>query len=41
MLGSCATEEGRNELFPQLLFRAVPIGFVAAFLLTGALIFIF
>ena len=40
VLGSCPSEEGRNELFPQLLFRAVPIGFVAAFLLTGVLIFI-
>ena len=40
VLGSCATDEGRNELFPQLLFRAVPIGFIAALLLTGALIFI-
>jgi len=33
VLGSCATDEGRNELFPQLLFRAVPIGLVAALLL--------
>lgn len=35
VLGSCATDEGRNELFPKLLFRAVPIGFAAALLLTG------
>ncbi|SBV99596.1 Dicarboxylate carrier MatC domain-containing protein [uncultured Alphaproteobacteria bacterium] len=30
MLGACATDEGRAKLFPQLLFRAVPIGGVAA-----------
>lgn len=40
VLGSCATDEGRNELFPKLLFRAVPIGFAAALLLTGVQIFI-
>jgi len=33
VLGSCATDEGRNELFPKLLFGAVPIGLVAALLL--------
>ena len=37
VLGSCATDEGRNELFPQLLFRAVPIGCVAALFLVSAL----
>lgn len=40
VLGSCATDQGRSELFPQLLFRAVPIGFIAALLLTGVLTFI-
>ena len=40
VLGSCATDQGRSELFPQLLFRAVPIGLVAALLLTGVLSFI-
>ena len=40
VLGSCATDEGRNELFPKLLFRAVPIGFAAALLLTGVQTFI-
>ncbi len=40
MLGACSTEEGRTELFPQLLFHAVPIGFSAALLLTGILTFI-
>lgn len=41
VLGACATEEGRSELFPQLLFRAVPIGFVAALLLSIGLLFVF
>lgn len=36
-LGSCASDEGRTELFPQLLFRAVPIGFLAALLMTVAI----
>jgi len=40
VLGSCSTDEGRTELFPQLLFRAVPIGFIAALLLTGVLTFV-
>lgn len=40
VLGSCATDAGRSELFPQLLFRAVPIGCIAALLLTGVLTFI-
>jgi di/tricarboxylate transporter len=40
VLGSCATEKGRTELFPQLLFRAVPIGCCAALLLTIVLTFI-
>jgi di/tricarboxylate transporter len=30
VLGACSSDEGRDELFPQLLFKAVPIGFVAA-----------
>lgn len=30
MLGACSSDEGRAKLFPQLLFRAVPIGAVAA-----------
>ncbi|WP_263772856.1 SLC13 family permease [Propionivibrio soli] len=41
VLGACVTEEGRSELFPQLLFRAVPIGFVAALLLSIGLLFVF
>ena len=40
VLGSCATDQGRSELFPQLLFRAVPIGLIAALLLTGVLTFV-
>jgi len=30
ILGACPTEKSRTILFPQLLFRAAPIGFVAA-----------
>jgi di/tricarboxylate transporter len=40
VLGSCATDQGRSELFPQLLFRAVPIGLIAALLLAGVLTFV-
>lgn len=32
ILGSCTTEEERNELFGQLLFIAVPLCYVAAFI---------
>jgi len=35
ILGACSSDEARTELFPQLLFRAVPVGFAAALLLTG------
>jgi len=37
MLGACATDEGRTQLFPQLLFRAVPIGGFAALVFTAIL----
>jgi len=40
MLGACPTEKARSELFPQLLFRAVPIGFIAALLFIVAVSFI-
>lgn len=30
ILGACPNEESRSKLFPQLLFRAAPIGFIAA-----------
>lgn len=34
VLGACKDEEGRAQLFNNLLFRAVPIGWVAALLFT-------
>jgi di/tricarboxylate transporter len=37
MLGACASDQGRIDLFPQLLFRAVPIGFAAALLFMAAI----
>lgn len=37
VLGACATDEGRAQLFPQLLFRAVPIGAFAALVFIAAL----
>lgn len=30
ILGSCSNDKSRGSLFPQLLFKAAPIGFVAA-----------
>ncbi|SBS27756.1 hypothetical protein MSP8887_01258 [Marinomonas spartinae] len=30
ILGACPNEKSRSKLFPQLLFRAAPIGFIAA-----------
>jgi len=30
ILGSCTTEQSRSSLFPQLLLKAAPLGFVAA-----------
>lgn len=41
LLGSCSNEQQRSELFPQLLLRAAPIGFVAAMLFNLALTFAF
>ncbi|MDR0440214.1 MAG: SLC13 family permease [Candidatus Accumulibacter sp.] len=40
LLGACSTEAGRTELFPQLLFRAIPICCCAALLLAVVLAFI-
>jgi di/tricarboxylate transporter len=37
LLGACSSDEGRDKLFPQLLFKAVPIGFVAALICTVVL----
>lgn len=40
ILGSCTTEQSRNSLFQQLLFRAAPLGFVAALVFNAALTFV-
>lgn len=40
ILGACPSEESREKLFPQLLFRAAPIGFVAAVLFNFVITFI-
>ncbi|WP_251010209.1 SLC13 family permease [Pseudomonas fluorescens] len=40
ILSSCADEQSRTRLFPQLLLRAAPIGFVVAMLFNLALTFI-
>lgn len=37
ILGACTSEEGRAQLFPQLLFKAVPIGWGMAIVATVAL----
>ncbi|WP_434773274.1 SLC13 family permease [Pseudomonas entomophila] len=37
ILGSCTTEQSRNSLFQQLLFRAAPLGFVAALVFNAVL----
>ncbi|WP_417884488.1 SLC13 family permease [Vibrio rumoiensis] len=41
ILGACPTEESRTTLFPQLLFRAAPLGFVAALLFNLLITFVF
>ncbi|HYQ54043.1 MAG TPA: SLC13 family permease [Pseudomonas sp.] len=40
ILGSCSNEQHRASLFPQLLFKAAPIGFVAALAFNVALTFV-
>lgn len=40
IMGSCTTEEERNQMFPQLLFRAVPISVVSSTLFNTVLSFI-
>ena len=40
ILGSCTTEQSRNSLFQQLLFRAAPLGFVAALVFNAVLTFV-
>ena len=41
ILGSCTSEQSRTALFPQLLFKAAPIGFVAALVFNVLLTFIY
>ncbi|WGK60671.1 SLC13 family permease [Halopseudomonas sp. SMJS2] len=41
MLGACPNEEARSGLFSQLLFRAAPIGIVAALIFSIVLTFFF
>ncbi|MFC0336944.1 transporter, UIT1 family [Kushneria avicenniae] len=41
ILGSCPNEESRTALFPKLLFRAAPLGFVVALVFNLALAFVF
>ncbi|MNM91304.1 Citrate transporter [compost metagenome] len=40
ILGSCNNEQSRTSLFPQLLFKAAPIGFVAALAFNVLLTFV-
>ncbi|WP_260455922.1 SLC13 family permease [Pseudomonas baetica] len=41
ILGSCPTEQSRASLFQQLLFRAAPLGFVAALVFNALMTFVF
>lgn len=41
ILGSCTAEQSRASLFPQLLFKAAPIGFVAALVFNVLLTFVY
>ena len=41
ILGSCTSEQSRATLFPQLLFKAAPIGFVAALVFNLLLTFVY
>ncbi|KIQ06592.1 MULTISPECIES: SLC13 family permease [Pseudomonas] len=41
ILGSCTSEQSRAMLFPQLLFKAAPIGFVAALVFNVLLTFVY
>lgn len=40
ILGACPTEETRSKLFPQLLFKAAPLGFAAALLFNLLITFV-
>ncbi|MGS0942981.1 SLC13 family permease [Pseudomonas luteola] len=39
LLGSCPTEQSRSALFPKLLFKAAPLGFIAALVFNFVLTF--
>jgi len=41
ILGACPTEQSRSSLFQQLLFRAAPLGFVAALIFNAVLTFLY
>jgi di/tricarboxylate transporter len=41
ILGACPSEESRTTLFPQLLFRAAPLGFAAALFFNLLITFVF
>ncbi|MDQ7984257.1 SLC13 family permease [Pseudomonas sp. G34] len=41
ILGSCTSEQSRATLFPQLLFKAAPIGFIAALVFNVLLTFFY
>lgn len=41
ILGSCSNDQNRAALFPQLLFKAAPIGFVAALVFNLVLTFVY
>ncbi|WP_339495955.1 SLC13 family permease [Pseudomonas sp. RA_105y_Pfl2_P56] len=41
ILGSCPTEQSRASLFQHLLFRAAPLGFVAALVFNALMTFVF
>jgi di/tricarboxylate transporter len=41
ILGACPSEESRTTLFPQLLFRAAPLGFAAALCFNLLITFVF
>jgi len=37
VLGSCATEEDRNQMFPKLLFKAVPMSVISAIIFSAVM----
>ena len=41
ILGSCPSEERRNDLLPKLLFKAAPLGFGAALIFNFLFAFVY